>query len=76
MKMNVVLKANETSSLRTRNRIREHGPNFCVIRSGWPDALGGHPCWLVRAEDGWFGWLHRKEFSWKSTLLKELAWTV
>ena len=64
MKMNVTLKANDKSSRRTINRIREHGPNFRAVKSGSPDALGGHPCWLFRAEDGWFGWLHRAEFDW------------
>ena len=66
MKMNVILKTNPNSSRRTRNRIREHGPHFRAERSsgdcqGGPWAIG-QLCWLVRAEDGWLGWLPRSEF--------------
>jgi len=49
------------ASQRTKNRIREHGPSFRAERSGMCgsiDKLG----WLVRAEDGWLGWLPRDEF--------------
>ena len=68
IKTNVALKANDHSSRRTRNRIREHGPNFRAERSG---THKDHPhnvdeliglCWLLRAEDGWLGWLPRGEF--------------
>ena len=68
MKMNVTLKANDKSSRRTRNRIREHGPNFKATKSSG-DCQGGAwaigtLCWLVRSEDGWLGWLPRAEFDW------------
>jgi len=64
MKTNVTLEVNDNATRRTRNRIREHGPNFRAERSGMCgsiDELG----WLVRAEDGWFGWLPRSEFNFK-----------
>ena len=68
MKMNVTLEVNDNATRRTRNRIREHGPYFRAERSGTcrvipkcVDELG----WLVRAEDGWFGWLPRSEFNFK-----------
>ena len=63
--MNVTLKTNDQSSRRTRNRIREHGPLFRAERSKglvWHDGM--RLCWLVRAEDGWFGWLPCDEFDW------------
>jgi hypothetical protein len=64
MKMNVTLKSNSNSSRRTRNRIREHGPIFRAECSrAFPDGiLFGELCWLLRAEDGWLGWLPRGEF--------------
>ena len=66
MKMNVTLQPNSNSSRRTRNRIREHGPAFRAERSsGDPKLVDGvlGLCWLVRAEDGWLGWLPRDEFT-------------
>ena len=71
--MNVTLKLNAKSCRRTRNRIREHGPIFRAERSG---THKDHPhnvdkliglCWLLRAEDGWLGWLPRDEFDWTHT---------
>ena len=67
MKMNVSLealphRAGFKRSRRTSNRIAEHGPNFRVLKSGNCQALGDQLCWLVRAEDGWLGWLPRDEF--------------
>ena len=69
MKLNVTLKSNANSSRRTQNRISEHGPNFRATKSsgdcqGGPWAVG-QLCWLVRAEDGWLGWLPRSEFEWE-----------
>ena len=63
MKMNVTLEANDQSSRRTRNRIGEHGPNFRAIKSGNCQVLGDDLHWLVRARDGWLGWLPQCEFS-------------
>ena len=64
MKMNVTLKPNANSSRRTRNRIREHGPNFRAVKSRGLTMFGKELHWLFRAEDGWFGWLPREEFDW------------
>ena len=64
MRMNVTLTPNELASRRTRNRIREHGPVFRAESSKglvWHDGI--RLCWLVRAEDGWLGWLPRSEFN-------------
>ena len=60
--MNVILKTNDNSSRRTRNRIREHGPNFRAVNSRGLTMFGKELHWLLRAEDGWFGWLPRNEF--------------
>jgi len=63
MKTNVTIQANAHSTRRTRNRIREHGPHFRGERSsGGVHGLEGL-CWLVRAKDGWHGWLPCAEFS-------------
>ena len=60
--MNVTLKTNEQSSRRTRNRVREHGPNFRALKSGNCPSLGNDLHWLVRSENGWLGWLPQIEF--------------
>ena len=64
MKMNVTLEVNDNATRRTRNRIREHGPNFRAERSGMCGSIDGLG-WLVSAEDGWFGSLPRSEFNFK-----------
>ena len=76
MKMNVTLKPNTGATRRTRNRIREHGPTFRAVRSGICRVIP--KCvyelgWLVRAEDGWFGWLPRSEFNWQHVAGKDYA---
>ena len=64
MRMNVTLSPTKSASRRTRNRIREHGPSVRAERSsGGVHGLHGL-CWLVRAADGWMGWLPRSEFNW------------
>ena len=62
MKLNVTLEANADSSRRTRNRIQEHGPSFRALKSGNCPVLGDGLHWLVRAENGWLGWLPHNEF--------------
>ena len=64
MKMNVTLEAHgdNFASRRTRNRIQEHGPDFRALKSGNCPILGDGLHWLVRAEDGWLGWLPKDEF--------------
>ena len=73
MKMNVTLKTNDQSSRRTRNRISEHGPNFRAIKSGTPSEWldFARLSWLVRSEDGWFGWLPCDEFDWNHAPKKD-----
>ena len=60
--MKMTLKANKIASRRTRNRIREHGPIFEDVTreiSGRNKALNNGV--LLRAPDGWFGWLPIQE---------------
>ena len=65
MKMNVTLTPHTSATRRTRNRIREHGSTFRAERSSASvHGLAGL-CWLVRASDGWMGWLPRNEFNWQ-----------
>jgi len=54
--MKVKLKANDGATRRTKNRVRQHGPNFEDVSR---DLTGQPPiaCTLFRAADGWLGWL-------------------
>ena len=44
------------ASARTRNRLREHGPVFKLVREDKPICFAGVRCVFVRSGD-WFGWL-------------------
>jgi len=63
----ITIKPNATASRRTRNRIREHGPQFEIMRIDfWPN-LGG-VCWMLgtplgmaTGERAWFGWIPQSE---------------
>lgn len=65
MKLNVILKANEQATRRTRNRIAEHGPNFRAVKSGNCPDLGDGLHLLVRTEK-WLGWLPWNEVNWQN----------
>ena len=57
----ILISPNAKATQRTKNRIRENGANgFILEKVGRLD----HPVpmWLVRASDGWLGWLPKKEF--------------
>jgi len=57
--MKMRLKALPNASKRTKERIKQHGPVFC-LESKAIDAF--RPEWLFRSKTGWFGWLPLKEF--------------
>lgn len=62
------IKANPTATKRTKERIRQHGPTFTIEAKGHGGAvLGGVECVLVRAPDGWLGWLPVSEITIEDT---------
>lgn len=61
-------KANATN--RTKDRIRQHGQRFTLLRRN-DNALP--PMWLLKASDGWMGWLDKREFV---HLGEESAWLL
>ena len=67
----ILISPNSKASQRTKNRIREHGKNGFVVERRHDDetfdigskATGfGLQSWLLRASDGWLGWLPKHEF--------------
>lgn len=86
------LTANKAASRRTRNRIRENGPQFEDItrqfigrsngRVDFEDGKGLRQCVLVRAEgtcpaaDGWMGWLPIEEIERTTTGGVNFMWPV
>ena len=57
----ILISPNAKATQRTKNRIRENGANgFILEKVGRLD--NPVPMWLVRASDGWLGWLPKKEF--------------
>jgi hypothetical protein len=69
----MIIKARKTASRRTKNRIKEHGESFTLIRENCHGSLfNGQPALLLRAntrnssdgkggKESWFGWLPSSE---------------
>ena len=55
------IKPNQNAKQRTKNRLREHGPQFQVLREMNAQCLGGRPAINVTSKDGWIGWLPLEE---------------
>lgn len=55
------LSPSDEATQRTKNRIREHGPDFKVERVEGAACFDGEESVLVRSEDGWFGWFPLNE---------------
>ena len=53
----IVLTATPKASSRTKNRMREHGHEFELIRVANASCMHGRQSALVVAPDGWKGWL-------------------
>ena len=56
----MIVTARAKASSRTKNRIREHGPEFTHRRGPSVPRFSGNRGveWiLLTSEDGWFGWL-------------------
>jgi hypothetical protein len=53
----VIITANPKASSRTKNRLREHGQEFVLVRLDTPVCFAGRQSALVLAPDGWKGWL-------------------
>ena len=56
----ILISPNSKATTRTKNRIREHGAKGFILERRNDNALP--PMWLVRASDGWMGWLPKEEF--------------
>lgn len=59
----ILISPNGKATQRTKNRIREHGTKgFILERSSGLGMREGEKLWLIRASDGWRGWLPKEEF--------------
>ena len=57
----MILTAAPKASSRTKNRLREHGAEFTLVRINHPSCFAGRRSVLVVAPDGWTGWLPLNE---------------
>ena len=58
----ILISPNAKATTRTKNRIREHGAKgFILERSSGLGMREGEKLWLIRASDGWMGWLPKEE---------------
>jgi hypothetical protein len=53
----MILTASPRASSRTKNRLRERGPEFEIRRVDVPQCFAGRRCAFVLAPCGWSGWL-------------------
>ena len=51
----------EPKSKRAKNRVREHGSEMTFVRRAQAQCFGGKWATLLRADDGWLGWLSDEE---------------
>ena len=53
---------NGRACMRTKNRVREHGPIFTILneKESVP-CLDGEAGFLFRSDDGWEGWIPKAE---------------
>ena len=59
----ILISPKASTTQRTKNRIREHGAKgFILERSSGLGMREGEKLWLIRASDGWRGWLPKEEF--------------
>ena len=56
----ILISPNGKATTRTKNRIREHGAKGFILERCHDNRAT--PMWLVRASDGWLGWLAKEEF--------------
>ena len=57
-KQRILISPKAKASQRTKNRLTEHGNKD--VRG--EEAIDGARTWLLRASDGWRGWLPKDEF--------------
>jgi hypothetical protein len=56
--------AKPNASQRTKNRLREHGPDFHIAQSAMSvSALNDAEGLLMESDDGWCGWIPADEIS-------------
>jgi len=61
----ILISPNNKACQRTKNRIREHGKNGFIVEEAIicdHRPSDGAKTWLLRASDGWRGWLPKDEF--------------
>lgn len=56
---------------RAKNRVREHGDTFKVLRRSKAQCFGGRDSIFVEADDGWSGWFCIEEENWQELELTE-----
>jgi len=62
----VVAVNGQTASKRTRNRVKEGGPEFSLVKRGSPQTFRKDSVLLRSPKTGWFGWLPLDEINMRS----------
>tara|TARA_R110000822_G_scaffold110654_6_gene240956 strand:- start:6432 stop:6620 length:189 start_codon:yes stop_codon:yes gene_type:complete len=58
--MKIRIKAKTKSSQRTKNRIKERGPDFDLIKKERPICFDGRECFMLKSKS-WQGWIPSDE---------------
>jgi hypothetical protein len=60
----MIITAKNKASSRTKNRLREHGPEFVVVQEAQPVRFdNGVRLWVLVKNDSWVGWLPEEEIN-------------
>jgi hypothetical protein len=69
----ILIAPSDIATKRTKERIKQHGENgiapFKV--EDWRGISDQNMSFLLRADDGWFGWLHKDQFVHLATLIND-----
>jgi hypothetical protein len=58
----MIITARNKASSRTKNRLREHGPEFVLVEEAQPVRFdNGARLWVLVKNDTWIGWLPEEE---------------
>ena len=60
----MIITAKNKASSRTKNRLREHGPEFALVQEAQTVRFdNGARLWVLVKNDTWIGWLPEEEIN-------------
>ena len=69
----ILIAPSDIATKRTKERIKQHGENGIApfVVEDWRGNTNQNQCVLLRADDGWLGWLHKDQFVHLATMIND-----